>query len=61
MKILISSHVSFHKSSQHDGPSTSVANRVAGQPEEHVLERRQHRPEVGDRGSVLGEAAGSRG
>src|SRR5882724_2037553 len=60
MKILISSQVSFnsprHISSPQSPSSVSVANRVAGDREEHVLERRQQRAEVGRADPVLGQA-----
>src|SRR6476469_1956510 len=52
-KILISSHVSF-QSPRSMAPS--VSNRVAGQPEKDILERRKHRSEIGDPDSMLGEA-----
>src|SRR6185503_6476061 len=53
-KILISSQVSCHTVRIE---ADSVANRVAGQLEKDVLERRDFRAEVGDRDSMLRDAA----
>src|SRR5215208_5004597 len=51
VNILISSQVSF------SSPRTSVPDRVAGQLQIHVLERRQDRAEIGDSDAMLGDAA----
>ena len=45
----------FPESTQH-GSSPLVADRVTGELQEHVLERRQHGAEVGDPDPVLGQA-----
>src|SRR3954468_8337335 len=50
-KILVSSHVSFARPR-----STSVPDRMAGEREEHVFERRQHRAEIRHADPVLGHA-----
>src|SRR6185436_19936345 len=52
-KILISGHVSFQSPRS---MSPSVSNRVTGQPEKDILERREHGAEVGDPDSMFGEA-----
>src|SRR5438034_7731921 len=48
-KILISSQVRFHSPRS----IVLVPYRMAGQLEEYVFERRQHRAEIGDRKSVV--------
>src|SRR3954452_13214303 len=52
-KILTSSEVSFNKPRPIDA---LLADRMAGHGEEDILERRQHRAEVGDPEAVLGQS-----
>src|SRR4051812_15950007 len=52
-KIFVSSQVSF---SSPRSILASVPDRMPGQREEHVLERRQHRAEIGHADAVLGHA-----
>src|SRR5437763_4773653 len=53
-KILISSQVSF-QSPRSMAVSLSIANRMAGQFQENVLQVGQHGAEVGDADPILGE------
>src|SRR5437773_599897 len=59
-KILISSQVS-RQSPRNVPPDLSVANRVAGELQKHVLERRDLRAEVCDLYAVLRHAANDLG
>src|ERR1043166_9827481 len=54
-KILISSQVSF-QSPFSIAESLSIADRVAGQLQKHILQAGQHGAEVGDPDSILGDA-----
>src|SRR5947209_15457038 len=53
-KILISSQVSF-QSPRSIAQSLSIANRMAGEFQKHVLEVGQHCAEVGDPDPIIGE------